>query len=85
MGNKEKYLGDVEASEFLWGGKKMRMTGSREEVDGWDDDREGAGEGEKEREGDKNKSLLALNLFFVEVFTSEWGRHHRGADGEGWG
>lgn len=38
-------------------------------------------EREKEREGDKNKSLLALNLFFVEFFTSEWGRHHRSADG----
>lgn len=43
----------------------------------------GAREREKEREGDKNKSLLALNLFFVEFFTSEWGRHHRSADGGG--
>lgn len=36
---------------------------------------------EREREGDKNKSLLEQNLFFVEFFTSEWGRHHRSAGG----
>lgn len=39
-GNKEKYLGDAEASEFLQWGEKRRMTGNREEVDGRDDDRE---------------------------------------------
>lgn len=45
----------------------------REEVDRQDDDRE-----RKKR----NKSLSAPNSLFVESFTCEWGRHHRGADGE---
>lgn len=57
------------------------MTGNREEVDGRDDDREGAGGGGRGRQ----KQIFVseeLNLFFVEFFTSEWGRHHRSADGE---
>lgn len=48
-GNKEKYLGDAEASEFLQGGGNRRMTGNREEVDRWDDDREGAGGGRERK------------------------------------
>jgi len=36
-GNKEIYLEDAEASEFLW---KKKDDGSREEVDRRDDDRE---------------------------------------------
>ncbi len=66
VGNKEIYLEDVEALEFLW---KKEDDRSREEVDRRDDDRE------------RTKSLSVLNSFFVESFTSEWGRHHRSADG----
>lgn len=68
VGNKEIYLEDVEALEFLW---KKEDDRSREEVDGQDDDRERA----------RTKSLLVLNSFFVETFISERGRHHRCADG----
>lgn len=67
-GNKEIYLEDAEASEFLW----KKDDRSTEEVDGHDDDRE-------ERAG--TESLLAPNSFFAETFTSEWGTHHRSADG----
>lgn len=70
VGNKEIYLEDAEALEFLW---KKEDDRSREEVDGQDDDRE--------RERARTKSLLVLNSFFVETFISEWGRHHRCADG----
>lgn len=68
VGNKEICLEDVEALEFLW---KKEDDRSREEVDGQDDDRDRA----------RTKSLLVLNSFFVETFTSEWGTHHRSADG----
>lgn len=67
VGNKEIYLEDVEALEFLW----KKDDKNTEEVDGHDDDKD-------ERAG--TKSLLALNSFF-ETFTSEWGTHHRSTDG----
>lgn len=78
VGNKEIYLGDVEASEFLQEKKGMTRTGRR-----WTDRMmtETETETERERRKKKHKSLLVLNSFFVETFTSEWGRHHRSADG----
>lgn len=63
VGNKEIYLGDAEALEFL----RKKDDKSTEEVDGHDDDRD---------DGARTKSLLALTSF-----TSEWGTHHRSADG----
>lgn len=68
VGNREIYLEDVEASEFLW----KKDDKSREEVDGHDDDRD---------ERVRTKSLLALNSLFAEPRASEWGTHHRSADG----
>lgn len=68
VGNKEIYREDVEALEFLW----KKDDKSTEEMDGHDDDRD---------ERARTKSLLALNSFFAETFTSEWGTHHRSADG----
>lgn len=68
VGNREIYLEDVEALEFLW----KKDDKSTEEVDGQDDDRD---------ERVRTKSLLALNSFFAEPCASEWGTHHRSADG----
>lgn len=53
VGNREIYLEDVEALEFLW----KKDDKSTEEVDGQDDDRD---------ERVRTKSLLALNSFFAE-------------------
>lgn len=50
VGNKEIYLGDVEALEFLWKNKDDR---SREEVDRQDDDR------------DKSKNRIFVSVEFV--------------------
>lgn len=69
VGNKEIYLEDVEALEFLR--KKRRMTGEKRR---WTDKKMTERQREKERE--RTKSLSVLNSFFVE-----WGRHHRSADG----
>lgn len=59
-GNKEIYLEDAEALEFLW----KKDDKSTEEVDGHNDDRD-------ERAG--TRSLFALNSSFAETFASEWG------------
>lgn len=60
VGNKEIYLEDVEALEFL-----RKKRGRREQ--------RGGGQTETDdRDRARTKSLLVLNSFFVETFTSEW-------------
>lgn len=56
------------------------MTGN-EEVVRQADNREKEREIETDKERERTKSLLVINSFFVENFTSEHSRHHRSADG----
>lgn len=70
VGNKEIYLEDVEALEFLWKKKKKRMTGGERRWTGRDDDRER-----------RTKIFVSAGIFSLFSFTYERGRHHRSADG----
>lgn len=67
VGNKEIYLEDVEALEFLW----KKDDKSIEEVDGHDD-----------RGKSENRIFVSAEFILCrDVHTSEWGKHHRSADG----
>lgn len=62
VGNKEIYLEDVEALEFLCGRKEDEKS------------RGGGGQTRQDDDSDRTKSLSALDSFFVESFTSEQGQ-----------